>query len=394
MKYIRVLILMICILIITGCKKTIIDELPEGYYIELTGEPVDIYSESNLKDIIKTTNIDLDKNIKLDTDSLGEKTAEFSFVVDKNTYIYHVKYNVSDLTKPRILSSGDRYITVGSDVWLCDYIMYGDNYSNEPVCRVEGDYDLNTLGNYNIKYIVTDDAENEETFETVLHVIKEQKNTNSRITTTYFSNVYRNKKTDNTLIGLDISEFQKDIDFDTIKKQGVEFVMIRIGFEHSSNKDISIDAKYKDNIKKAKDAGLQVGVYFYSIATTKEEAIEHANWVLKTLDKEKLDLPIAFDWESFNKWNSLKLSFHDINEISDTFIKTIKDAGYEGMLYSSKFYLESIWENKNNYPVWLAHYTNNTSYEGKYSIWQMCNDGKINGIKGSVDIDIMYLEEN
>ena len=110
------------------------------------------------------------------------------------------------------------------------------------------------------------------------------------------------------------------------------------------------------------------------------------------MDGEKLELPIVFDWENFNKWNEYKLSFHDINSIADTFIDTVMKSGYKGMLYSSKFYLENIWENKNDYPVWLAHYTDETNYTGKYKIWQMCNDGVIDGINGDVDIDIMYLD--
>ena len=160
MKYYKILILLFIVGLFTGCSKTIIDELPEGYYFDLKTTDTDVYSDTYLKDIVKTTNIDYDKTIKLDTSSLGEKSAEIKFMVDKNTYIYHINYQVKDISKPRILSSGDRYITVNSDVWLCDYIMYGDEYTKEPVCRVEGDYDLNTIGDYDIKYIVSDDAGN------------------------------------------------------------------------------------------------------------------------------------------------------------------------------------------------------------------------------------------
>ena len=391
MKYVKIICLMVIILLFTGCSKTIIDELPEGYYFELNGLSADIYSDTKLSDLVKKTNIDYD-DLLLDTNSLGEKTTEIKFIVDKNTYIYHINYSVKDLSKPRILSSGDRYVTVGSDVWLCDYIMYGDEYDKEPVCRVEGEYDLNTIGDYNIKYIVSDESENEEYFETILHVIKEQKKSNTNKTTTYFKNVYNKNKNDNTSIGIDVSEWQDDIDFNKVKESGVEFVIIRIGLELSKSKEIAIDKKFSDNIKNAKDAGLKVGVYFYSVALNNEEAKDQAKWVLDTLNNEQLDLPIVFDWESFNNWNNLKLSFHDINEIADTFISEVEKFGYKGMLYSSKFYLENIWENKNNYPVWLAHYTDNTNYEGKYSIWQMCNDGKISGIDTDVDIDIMYLE--
>ena len=390
MKYLKLISVIVFLILFTGCSKTIIDELPEGYYFELNGKSADIYSDTSLSSLVKKTNIEYDKNIKLDTSELGEKTTSIEFSANNNKYIYHINYNVEDLSKPRILSSGDRYVTVGSDVWLCDYIMYGDLYDNEPVCRVEGEYDLNTIGDYNIKYIVSDEAGNEEYFETILHVVKEIK-TSTKQTITYFSNVYNKFKNDKTLIGIDVSNWQGDIDFNKVKNAGAEFVIIRIGVELSKSKEVEIDTRYEEYIKDAREAGLKIGVYFYSNAESVEEAKKHALWVINTLDKEELDLPVTFDWENFSKWNSLHLSFHDINEIADTFINIIEKSGYKGMLYSSKFYLENIWENKNNYPVWLAHYTNNTNYEGNYYIWQMCNDGKISGIDGNVDIDIMYL---
>lgn len=392
MKYIRVLIISISVLFITGCNKTIVDELPKDYYLELNDSVVDVYSDSKLSDIIDKTNISY-KDDKLDTESIGEKIYDLEFNVGKSKYLYHIKYKVKDLSKPRILSSGDRFVTVNSDVYLCDYIMYGDEYDNEPVCRVEGKYDLNKVGVYNIKYIVTDSSNNEAIFETKLNVIPESKNNSTRRkTTTYFSDVLNTHKNDKTMLGIDVSRWQGNVDYDKVKSAGAEFVIMRIGVESKQGEEIGMDSKYKENIKKAKKAGLKVGVYLYSIALNKDTAMSHAEWVIKALDGEKLDLPVVFDWENWSKWQEYKLSFHDINEIADTFIKTIEKAGYKGMLYSSKFYLENIWENKNDYPVWLAHYTNETNYKGKYKIWQMCNDGVIDGINGDVDIDIMYLD--
>ena len=78
----------------------------------------------------------------------------------------------------------------------------------------------------------------------------------------------------------------------------------------------------------------------------------------------------------------------------DAFATYIKANGYKPMLYSSKFDLENIWENKNNEAVWLAHYTNHASYAGPYYIWQMSCIGKIDGINADVDIDILYKNKN
>lgn len=390
MKY-KSIIIFVALLMLCGCNKVIIDSIPKNYYINIKNSNIDIYSDTKLSDIIDT-NIKFN-DVLLNTNSIGDKIYNLKFKINKKKYLYHIKYSVKDLTKPRILSSSDRYIPVGKDVYLCDYIMYGDNYDNEPVCRVEGEYDLNKIGNYNIKYIVSDDAGNEEYFETILHVYEPSNETKkSKKTITYFSDVVSEHKNDKTKIGIDVSRWQGDIDFKKVKEAGAEFVFIRIGVESKQGEEIGMDSKYKQNIKKAKEAGLDVGVYLYTIALNKDVARSHAEWVVKALDGEKLELPIVFDWENFNKWNEYKLSFHDINSIADTFINTVMKSGYKGMLYSSKFYLENIWENKNDYPVWLAHYTDETNYTGKYKIWQMCNDGVIDGINGDVDIDIMYLD--
>ena len=201
--------------------------------------------------------------------------------------------------------------------------------------------------------------------------------------------IYNKYKNDSNEIGIDVSKWQGDIDFQKVKDDGATFVMMRIGVQTSYEGELSLDRYYENNIKNAKEAGLKVGVYLYSIATSKEEAIEHAKWVVEKLNGESLELPIVFDWENWSKWNMYKLSFHDINTIADSFIETVNQSGYTGMLYSSKFYLENIWVNKHNYPVWLAHYTENTSYKGDYIMWQLCNTGRINGIYGDVDIDIL-----
>lgn len=391
MKFKRLFILF-SVIILTGCNKVIEDSIPKGYYLNIKNNSVNVYSDTKLSDIIDT-NIKYE-DIVLNTNSIKDMVYNLKFKIDNKKYLYHIKYSVKDLTKPKILSSSDRYIPVGKDVYLCDYIMYGDNYDKEPVCRVEGDYDLNTIGDYNIRYIVSDDASNEEYFDTVLHVYKPNNKSNeTKKTVTYFSDIVKKHKNDNTKIGIDVSRWQGDIDFNKVKASGAEFVIIRIGVESKQGEEIGMDSKYKQNIKRAKEAGLLVGVYLYSIALDKDVARSHAEWVLKALDGEKLDLPIVFDWENFNKWNEYKLSFHDINTIADTFMDTVSESGYDGMLYSSKFYLENIWENKKNYSVWLAHYTDETSYKGKYNIWQMCNDGVIDGINGDVDIDIMYLNQ-
>jgi len=174
-----------------------------------------------------------------------------------------------------------------------------------------------------------------------------------------------------------------------VKNAGVEFVILRVGSTKGTKGDYFVDGKFKQNIKRANEVGMPVGIYFYSYATSKEKAIADANWILEQIKDYKVELPIAFDWENWSFYNDFNLSFFGLTDMANSFLDVFKEAGYEGMLYSSRNYLEQIWL-KTDYPIWLAHYTYKTSYSGPYSYWQMCNDGRVDGIYGDVDINIRY----
>ena len=104
-----------------------------------------------------------------------------------------------------------------------------------------------------------------------------------------------------------------------------------------------------------------------------------------------ISLPIAFDFESFTSFNIMNLSLYQLNEVAESYFSTLEDAGYDTMLYGSKNYLNAIWKYNTN-KVWLAHYTDKTDYDKDYMMWQLCQDGVIDGINGFVDIDILYKQ--
>ena len=135
----------------------------------------------------------------------------------------------------------------------------------------------------------------------------------------------------------------------------------------------------------------QLHVYFYSYANSVDRAISDAKWIIENIKDYKVELPIAFDWENWGSFNTYELSFFGLTNMAKRFMDTVKDAGYDAMLYSSKTYLENIWMSV-DYPVWLAHYTKNTNYAGDYSYWQICSNGRVDGINGDVDIDIRYID--
>ena len=377
----------------TGCEEKTY-EITSSDIIEINKTELSVYDDIYLNDLIsiKTKELELlSDNYKIDTDSLGNKNYEVVYRYDKKRYSYSFNIKVIDDEAPIVFSGTNKTVTKGYSGELCNLITYGDNYDGNLNCVIEGSYDLNKTGSYKLKYLLSDSSNNIREVNVTLNVIeKSTSNKNTSSKKTYFKDILNSYKTNNNEIGIDVSKWQGNIDFERVKESGATFVMMRIGYQKSYHGDIEIDPYFSQNIKNAKLAGLKVGVYFASTATSVLEAIDHAKWVINTLDGETLDLPIAFDWENWSRWNTFKISFHEINSIANNYIKTIKDAGYEGMLYSSKFYLETIWTNKYNFPVWLAHYTSKTSYTGNYMIWQLCNNGRIDGINGDVDINIMF----
>ena len=392
MKFI--IIAFICSFLLTGCKEKIY-EVTSSEVINIKNDIVNVYDEVYLNDLLDIKNNDielLNENYQLDTNNIGDNTYNILYKYDNKTYSYNINIKVIDNEAPVVFSGTNKTVTRGYNDDLCNLITYGDNYDGNINCLIEGNYDLNKIGTYKLNYKLSDSSNNTKEVNVTLNVVEKTNSNNTTVDTkkTYFNDIINKYKNDDNEVGIDVSKWQGNIDFQKVKEAGATFVMMRIGVQKKTKGDLEIDQYYYQNIKNAKEAGLKVGVYLYSIATSSEEAIEHANWVIKTLDGEKLDLPIVFDWENWSKWNTYKISFHEINSIANNYMTTVKNAGYEGMLYSSKFYLEKIWTNKLNFPIWLAHYTSKTSYTGQYKIWQLCNNGRIDGINGDVDIDILY----
>lgn len=350
---------------------------------------VEVYKETYIKDIVNHKKV-ID-NYKINTEKLGKSTLEYFYKNEKGKKKKaYVEVNVVDSISPLVWLNTSYTKIVGSEDNLRDVILCGDNYDKNPSCKIEGDYDLSKVGNYPLKYIAIDASKNKTEIDFVLHVIEEKDEVEE--TKTLFSDVYKEYKEDNNRLGLDISAWQREVDFKKLKEAGVSFVMLRVGYQKDIQDIEVLDDYFKKNIESAIKEGLDVGVYFYSKASTKEEAINQAKFVYKNIKDYKITLPVVFDWEIYTSFNQLNISLTDLNQIADTFMKKIKDYGYTPALYASKNYLDKIWANE-RYATWLAHYTKQTTYDKDYFMWQMCMDGKIDGIEGYVDIDILYEEQ-
>ncbi|MGN0612292.1 MAG: GH25 family lysozyme, partial [Porcipelethomonas sp.] len=191
--------------------------------------------------------------------------------------------------------------------------------------------------------------------------------------------------------GIDVSKWQGDIDYEAVKNAGCSFVIMRIGHYYD---EIGMDEYYKANMDAAKAAGLDVGVYIYTTANTTEEIKENAAWIAEQLDGQPLDFPVVFDWEDFSNFQQYEMSINDLNELFELFASEMEKYGYSSMLYSSKNFLNNFWYEQTEYPVWLAHYTDKTTYAGDYVMWQMSCFGRIDGIEGDVDFNILYTDRS
>lgn len=197
-------------------------------------------------------------------------------------------------------------------------------------------------------------------------------------------------------IGIDVSTYQKDIDWEQVADSGVEFAIIRVGFRgYGSTGNIKEDSYYKQNIEGALDAGLDVGVYFFSQAITEEEAVEEAKWTLNAIKGYDISYPVVFDWEYVNidGARTEDVGGRTITACSKAFSDTVKAAGYTPMVYSnpSMVYNEIDLAQLKDYDFWLANYTTNqapTSFKYHYDMWQYSDKGQVPGITGNVDLNI------
>ncbi len=341
---------------------------------------------------IKSLNGKIINDYTIDSSKVGKKKISFAFINDDNIKVaYSFKINIVDTVKPVIWLSNSYTINKGSDIDLTKKILCGDNYDNNPECIIEGEYNLNEVGRYPLVFKATDSSGNVTIKNFNLNVIEPVKTNNNSTNDNFtdFNEIKQKYQNENVKIGLDISKFQGDIDFAKIKKAGVEFLMIRVGGTNGTNGEYFVDSKFKQNITAANKYKIPVGIYFYSYANSEKTAKKDALWVIEQIKDYKVDLPIAFDWEEWGDFNSYNLSFFGLTNMANVFLDTIKGKGYNTLLYSSKNYLEQVWMQP-KHDVWLAHYTSQTNYAGKFKMWQLCNNGKIDGIDGYVDIDIMY----
>ena len=189
--------------------------------------------------------------------------------------------------------------------------------------------------------------------------------------------------------GIDVSQWQGNINFDLVKASGIKFVMIRAGFgRYPSQKD----EYFERNYKRAKAAGLGVGAYWYSYAVNAAQAVEEAKVFCEVIKGKTFDYPVAFDIEDKTQQG---LAGSTIDQIVTAFCSHMEKAGYYVSLYSYTSFLNNKISAsvRNRYDIWVAHFdVMRPGYNGPYGMWQNSSAYKVSGINGNVDHNFAYKD--
>lgn len=196
-------------------------------------------------------------------------------------------------------------------------------------------------------------------------------------------------------LGIDVSKWNEEIDWAAVKEAGIEFAIIRCGYRGASTGALVIDPRYEENIEGAIEAGIPVGVYFFTQARDEVEAVEEASMVIRLIEDYDVDYPVFLDSESAGgRGRADGLDSDERTRAHRAFLQTVQAAGYETGVYASRNWLKDRLDmtRLSDYRIWLAEYADVPTYdEYYYHMWQYTSKGTVNGISTNVDLNLCYM---
>lgn len=199
----------------------------------------------------------------------------------------------------------------------------------------------------------------------------------------------------NSKTGIDVSKWNKEIDWDKVKKAGVEYAIIRVGYRGATTGALIEDPYFERNIKGAARAGIPVGVYFFTQAVNTVEAVEEASMVTTLCKDYDITYPVFIDTEGAGgNGRADGLDVETRTAVCEAFCKTVESAGYRAGVYGARNWFNEMLTMKdlNDYIIWLAEYRDVPVYQGYYHMWQYTSSGSVDGIEGNVDLNLSYLK--
>lgn len=193
-------------------------------------------------------------------------------------------------------------------------------------------------------------------------------------------------------MGVDVSAYQKEIDWQAVAEDGIDFAILRMGYRGYTEGGLFTDQYFEQNLQGAQNAGLEIGVYFFSQAITPEEAQAEARYVLDALEGYDIVYPVAFDWEPISDAGARTagLDGEMLTRCAAAFCETVKEAGYRPAVYFNQTlgYLRYDLRKLTDYNLWLAEYDSKPDFYYHFDLWQYTHTGQVAGIEGDVDLDL------
>ena len=194
--------------------------------------------------------------------------------------------------------------------------------------------------------------------------------------------------------GVDVSFYQQDIDWQAVAADGIDFAIIRLGYRGYTEGGLMMDERFETNVQGALDAGLEVGVYFFSQAITPEEAEAEAAFVLHAIEDYEITGPIAFDWEPITSGQNARtdgMTGEVLTQCAKAFCAQVAQGGYEPAVYFNQDlgYLHYDLRELTDYTLWLAEYDQKPDFYYHFDLWQYTHTGTVAGIEGNVDLNLM-----
>lgn len=194
------------------------------------------------------------------------------------------------------------------------------------------------------------------------------------------------------MLGIDVSKWNGNIDWNAVKNSGISYVIIRCGYRGSTTGAMIEDPKFKTNIKGANAAGLKVGIYFFSQAVNEVEAVEEASMTINLIKNYSISYPVFLDVEpSGGRGDGIDRNMR--TQVIKAYCETLRNSGYTAGVYANKTWLTSYMNvgELGAYKIWLAQYNTAPTYSGRIDLWQYTSKGQVNGISGHTDLNLSYL---
>ena len=198
-----------------------------------------------------------------------------------------------------------------------------------------------------------------------------------------------------SFVGIDINEYNDEVNFPGLKEEGIDFVMLRAGVRGYESGSILQDKALADNLVKAKEAGIRIGLYFSSQAITREEAVEEAEFCLNFAREAALTYPIAYVLEDTQGTSSRAQNLRKDERTNNAaaFCEAIRTAGFVPMIYGDKFFLlkQIDLARLSDYEIWYSDASDLPDYPYQYSMWQYSQTASLKNAKGVLDLNICFV---